>query len=143
MNKAEQMISYALRFLTIPYRWGGSHPSMGYDCSGFVQEILASVGLDPKGDQSAQALYTALSQGDWKEGLQPGSVLFFGKGLYQITHTALAISNEQMIEAGGGNSTTTNVIKAAEQNAFIRIRPIRSDLVCALYNINNVYRLEH
>jgi hypothetical protein len=30
-----------------------------------------------------------------------------------------------MLEAGGGNSKTTSLAVAAEQNAYVRIRPIR------------------
>lgn len=138
MNRAEQMISYSLRFIGVPYIWGGNHPALGYDCSGFVQEILASVGLDPRGDQSAQTLYTELKQGNWKEGLQPGSLLFFGNGPYQITHVALALSNDQMIEAGGGGHKCIVKEDSIRENAFIRIRPIRKDLVSAIYPINDL-----
>jgi cell wall-associated NlpC family hydrolase len=138
MNKTQIMLEYASYFLLIPYRWGGSHPSIGYDCSGFIQEILASVGLDPKGDQTAQMLYSELKQGPWKEGLQPGSILFFGAGPYQITHVAIALDNYHMIEAGGGNSKTKDIATAATQNAFIRIRPIRKDLVSAMYHITEI-----
>lgn len=135
--KANQMIAYALKFIGIPYIWGGNHPALGYDCSGFIQEILSSVGLDPKGDQSAQTLYIILKQGTWKEGLQPGALLFFGKSEHLITHVALQVDSHHMIEAGGGGSSTRTKEDAIKSNAFIRIRPIanRSDLINGLYYI--------
>ena len=137
-QKIEMILLYAHSFLGLPYIWGGSHPSLGYDCSGFVQEVLAGVGLDPKGDQSAQTLCDILKQGPWKEGLQAGSILFFGKGDRQIIHTAIALDNNYMMEAGGGDSSCVSKEVAIKRNAFIRIRPIlnRSDLICALYPIH-------
>jgi cell wall-associated NlpC family hydrolase len=51
------LIQYAMSFIGVPYRWGGSNPITGFDCSGLVQEILKSVYMDPPGDQTAEALY--------------------------------------------------------------------------------------
>jgi cell wall-associated NlpC family hydrolase len=60
-----------------------------------------------------------------------GDLLFFGKDLQNIVHVAMALDNVRMIEAGGGGSKCTTVCAAAQQNAYIRVRPIarRPDLV--------------
>lgn len=136
-SKLAVVLEYTKAFLGKPYIWGGSHPSLGYDCSGLVQEILASVGLDPFGDQTAQTLYHALKQSDEFTDIikpQPGTVLFFGSKTSGITHTAFAITSEHMIEAGGGGSKTITVKDAVHQQAFVRVRPIshRKDLVASL-----------
>lgn len=132
-EKLDMMVFYAQYFIKTPYQWGGNNYS-GYDCSGFVQEALASVGLDPKGDQSAQTLYDYFSQ-RWDEKLNRGSLLFFGKSKKQITHVALAVSKNFMLEAGGGGHLITNEAAARAANACIRIRPIdnRGDLVSTLF----------
>lgn len=132
-EKLDMMVMYAQYFIKTPYVWGGNNYS-GYDCSGFVQEALASVGLDPKGDQSAQTLYDYFSQ-RWDEKLNRGSLLFFGRSKKEITHVALAVSRNFMIEAGGGGHLITNEATARAANACIRIRPIdnRSDLVSTLF----------
>ena len=52
----ELMIQYSKTFIGKPYRWGGEGV-LGFDCSGFIQEVLSCVGFDPKGDQTAQGLY--------------------------------------------------------------------------------------
>lgn len=134
-NICDIAVAYAKTFLGVPYRWGGEHPSAGYDCSGFLQEILASVGLDPPGDQTAQSLYYALlSQCHGLESPQAGAILFFGKSLEKIGHVAFAISGYHMIEAAGGNHKTTTLEVAVSQKAFVKIRPIvsRKDLVARL-----------
>lgn len=122
----KQIIDYAMRFVGTPYRWGGDDPMTGFDCSGFVQEILASVGLDPKGDQTAQSLFDHFERnGSLGQG-GAGALAFFGKDSKSITHVAFCIDQYRMIEAGGGNSQTLTLDAAIRQNAYIRIRLIKS-----------------
>ncbi len=135
MSKLSIANNYAASFLGLPYIWGGDHPMNGYDCSGLVQEILASIGLDPQGDQTAQTLYTELQIGGAVAATpRVGGVLFFGKNLQNITHVAYCMSETEMIEAGGGGSKTKTTKDAIAQKAFVRIRPIsrRKDLVACL-----------
>ncbi len=53
--KIQDYKNYLLTYLHKPYLWAGSSPidGSGLDCSGAVQEWLAPLGLDPKGDQTA------------------------------------------------------------------------------------------
>lgn len=123
---------YALRFVGVPYLWGGQHPANGLDCSGFAQVLLRSVGLDPPGDQNAQALFDHLCKnGNQVVGPQMGHFLFFGQSVTKITHIAMALDPYRMIEAGGGGSATTDLAAAIKAEAFIRISLIkrRQDLV--------------
>ena len=120
------MVEYAKQFIGIPYKWGGSNPMEGFDCSGFIQEVLASIGKDPKGDQTAQALFNHFVENRSSSIIEMGMLLFFGKSITAITHVALAINGRLMLEAGGGNEETINREKASERNAFIRVRPIQS-----------------
>ncbi len=130
----ENMLMYALLYVGVPYKWGGNNPVEGFDCSGFVQECFKSVGIDPAGDQTAQALYDRLSKKNLRSQLARGSVLFFGKTRERISHVSIALNDTLMVEAGGGDSTVKTSQDAAKKNAFVRIRPInnRSDLVAVL-----------
>jgi cell wall-associated NlpC family hydrolase len=124
--------------LNTPYKWGGDNPFNGFDCSGFVQEALSSIDLDPPCDQTSDALYRYFK--DPLKGrqntLQFGSLLFFGKE-EKITHVAIALNGVSMIEAGGGGSKTKTIDDAIRDKAYVRIRPIRRrlDLVCAILPI--------
>ena len=131
----KSLIEYAKSFITVPYKWGGNSPIFGYDCSGFIQEVLKSVGLDPAGDQSAQALYDHLSKKSISKKASAGCIAFFGESVHRITHVALVINDTQMIEAGGGGAEVTGIHIADSKSAFIRIRLLsnRNDCCAILF----------
>lgn len=128
-----RLVDYALSFVGLPYRWGGDDPILGFDCSGFVQEILASVGEDPKGDQNAHSLFLHFKRyGTIQKGniSGEGDLAFFGTQS-RVTHIAFCIDKYRMVEAGGGGSLIRTREDAEIKNAYVRVRPIdtRFDLV--------------
>ena len=120
---------YTLTFVGLPYIWGGDDTIKGFDCSGLVQELLASEGMDPPGDQTAQALFDHFH--DMSEHRDLGALAFYGRSIASITHVAMLLNEYQIIEAGGGGSKTVNAEVAAQQNAYVRIRRVdaRKDLI--------------
>ncbi len=125
----------AMAYLNIPYLWGGDDPIKGFDCSGFVQELLTVIGQDPPGDQTCQALYDHFKKSGAAEGvLDTGSICFYGKSIKEIVHAAVMLDESTIIEAGSGDSKTVDIAAAVKQNAFVRLRPYnrRKDLVCVL-----------
>lgn len=125
------LTEYALTFLHQPYKWGGSNPLTGFDCSGLVLEILKSVGIKPFTDGSAQNLYTHFRTNGGAFGVGPGALCFYGKNSMSITHVAFMINNNQILEAGSGDSSTVTLERAKEQGACVRLRSYqnRNDLV--------------
>jgi cell wall-associated NlpC family hydrolase len=111
-------------YLSIPYLWAGDDPIKGYDCSGLMQELLAVLGLDPKGDQTAQTLHDFFNKPENKVDTiyDTGTLIFYGRFKYRITHVAMFIGNQTLIEAGGGGSKNLNREDAIKQNAYIRMR---------------------
>lgn len=131
----DELISYAKSFLGIPYKFGGSSPMEGIDCSGAVQEWLRSVGVDPSGDQSAMQLYRHFLGMGRACPAQRGALAFYGQDGDSITHVAMFINEEQVIEAAGGDSTTLTLQDAIKKEAaYVRIRPYdhRKDLIAVL-----------
>lgn len=121
-------------FLNIPYLWGGDDPMQGFDCSGLAQELMAMLGLDPVGDQTAQTLhdhFKVRSRGSHRDA---GSLVFYGSSVTKITHVGVMLDDTTMIEAGGGGSKTLDVTGAIRQNAYIRLRPYnaRKDVVAVI-----------
>jgi cell wall-associated NlpC family hydrolase len=132
------LIEYAKSFIGTNYLWGGNNAIEGFDCSGLVQEILASVGLDPEGRDTAQSLYNILKVGaSQKNVCEAGTIIFYGKDTSNITHIAFAIDGHRIIEAGGGGSKTVDKNSAAKISAQVRIRPYnrRKDIAAMLLPI--------
>lgn len=119
------LVEYAKSFIGVPYKWGGSSRLTGLDCSGLVQEILSSVGMDPEGDQTAQGLFDHFEKHGRLGVYGPGALAFYGKSYREISHIAFAVDTYRIIEAGGGGSKVTTLDEAAKENACVRMRLIK------------------
>lgn len=126
MNDIKLATEIAKHYLGLPYRWGGDDPTTGFDCSGFVIELLKSVGKLPRsGDWTAQGLWDRFWEYREDEPSE-GCLAFWHNGSGKIIHVEYCINHELSIGASGGGSSTTNAQIASDQNAYIKIRPIHS-----------------
>lgn len=125
-----------MRFVGLPYIWGGDDPVRGFDCSGLVQEVLSAFGAHPSPgtDLTAQGLYNALIKGGEYKSSAVGALAFYGKDYSHITHVAMIMYSGIIIEAGGGGSATKTPDDAVVQNAYIRLRPLhrRKDFIVSI-----------
>lgn len=129
LHPADILREYALSFLGLPYLWGGDDPVAGFDCSGLALELLWSQGIGPKHDTTAHDLEGFLLQKGYPVAPQFGAFAFYGRK-DRRTHVAFCLSQGLILEAGGGGSRTTDKASAIQQNAYVRIRPLkhRNDL---------------
>jgi cell wall-associated NlpC family hydrolase len=73
-SRGARVASIATRYLGIPYRWGGSSPSTGFDCSGFVMYLYRQVGVSLPHNAAMQYRHgRAVSRGT----LRRGDIVFF------------------------------------------------------------------
>ncbi len=128
------LIDYAMSFVGTPYKWGGATPIGGIDCSGLVQCILSAAGIDPIGDQTAQALYNYFETNGSVNTYGAGALAFYGESVAKVTHVAFCVDQYRMIEAGGGGSKVNTLQDAIVHEAFVRVRLIKSrkDLVSVI-----------
>jgi cell wall-associated NlpC family hydrolase len=87
-----QAATIALRYLGIPYLWGGASPSTGFDCSGLVMYVYAQLGISLPHYAAAQ--YQLGTPVDRSE-LQPGDLVFFDA----LDHVGIYIGNGQFVHA--------------------------------------------
>ena len=128
------LIDYAMSWVGRPYIWGGSGPD-GFDCSGFVLELLMGVGASPPHDMTAQGIYSYYKdKGLLQSHPSVGSLVFYGMSVNSISHIGMALDGFRLIEAGGGTSRTKTPEDAVRDCAFVRIRPIydRDDYLVAI-----------
>jgi hypothetical protein len=74
--KNDPVVSVAMRYLGVPYQWGGATPKTGFDCSGLVQYVFAQLGVELPHYAAAQYYSPA---GVWvrPDRLEPGDLVFF------------------------------------------------------------------
>lgn len=130
MTKRELAIDVAKGFLNLPYKWGGNDAVAGFDCSGLVVEILQSVGILKRNeDFTAHGLKNIFNETDV---LEPGNLVFWDwnkdEKIDHVEMIAFIDDNGEVftIGASGGGSATTTESAAIAQNAYVKIRPLRS-----------------
>jgi D-gamma-glutamyl-meso-diaminopimelic acid endopeptidase CwlS len=113
----------AMSYIGTYYKWGGDDPS-GFDCSGFVIEILKSVGAFPRqGDATAAGLFARYARANEPD---LGNLVFYGTSNGVVKHVEFCLGKGLAIGASGGGSRCTNNAMAIQLNAYIKIRPIKS-----------------
>ncbi len=118
------LYDYALRFVGVPYRWGGTSPLTGFDCSGLVRLLLHSEGIETSNPGNALSLYRQF-QDRTVSVPRLGSLVFYSDNSGIVDHVAMALSEHQHIEAAGGDHTCVSIARAIELGAWVRVTPIR------------------
>jgi cell wall-associated NlpC family hydrolase len=88
------VVSLAMQYLGVPYKWGGASPATGFDCSGLVQYVYGQVGVSlPHYTVSQWNFAGAVPVA--KNQLQPGDLVFFNG----LDHVGIYIGFGDIIDA--------------------------------------------
>jgi len=86
------VVPIALQYLGVPYVWGGSSPSTGFDCSGFIMYVFAQIGVSLPHHAASQFAYgTPVS----RDQLAAGDLVFFDG----LGHAGIYIGGGQFVHA--------------------------------------------
>ena len=94
--KSKELIEYAKKFLGIPYKFGGTSPSTGFDCSGFVQYVYKNcLGINIRRTTKEQ-----INDGFEvkKEDLLPGDLVFTS-----INHVSIYVGTNKILHLRDDN----------------------------------------
>jgi cell wall-associated NlpC family hydrolase len=73
------VLAIAAQYAGLPYQYGGTSPSTGFDCSGFTQYVFGRVGISlPRTAEEQRQAVTPVSNP------QPGDLVFFGSPAYHV-----------------------------------------------------------
>jgi len=88
-NVRNGLVDYATSLVGVPYKYGGTSPTQGFDCSGFTGFVMLKYGYTlPRSSRDQAESGRMLKVKDVK----PGDLLFFGKGK-RIDHVAIVVRN--------------------------------------------------
>lgn len=121
-TRRQALVSYAMQFVGGPYRYGGTDPHTGVDCSGFTRYVMqhgAGVSLSrSSSSQATQGVTVSAEQ------MRPGDLIFYGSGR-SVNHVGMYIGNGQIVHA----STYSTGIKTSPWNyrSPVRIANVLGD----------------
>jgi cell wall-associated NlpC family hydrolase len=99
-TSASRVLPTAERYLGVPYRWGGTSPKTGFDCSGFVQYVFAKHGTQLPRTSRGQAASGTRLRPVWSA-LRPGDLVMFAEPGRRISHVAIYAGRRRIIHATG------------------------------------------
>lgn len=101
---AASAVREAGRYVGVPYRWGGTSPATGFDCSGYVQYVYGREGVGLPRTSRQQAVAGAGRPTRW-DAAGPGDLVMFADPGEPISHVAFYAGGRRILHAsssGGG-----------------------------------------
>lgn len=100
------LVQVAKKQLGVKYTFGGSKPSTGFDCSGYVTYVYNNAGISTA-RKSAAGFYSTAKK---VNAPQVGDLVFFANTYKAgISHVGIYIGNSQMISASDGGVSVANL----------------------------------
>lgn len=92
------LVAAAKKYLGVPYKWGGTDPKTGLDCSGFVQRAFKDIGINlPRVTQDQVKEGTSVSS---LAKARPGDLLFFENNIQPgVDHVGIYLGGGKMMAA--------------------------------------------
>lgn len=95
-GRARELVLHAHRQIGVPYRYGGSSPQQGFDCSGFVRYVYKQAGIVlPRTTEAMSEIGVALRKSE----LEPGDLVFFDTRRKPFSHVGMYLGEQRFIHA--------------------------------------------
>ncbi len=132
-GRIQNLIKRGLALLGTPYRWGGTSPEKGFDCSGLVGYVYRStLGIELPRISRDMANVGELIRN--RESLQQGDLVFFSRRGGRVDHVGIYLGDGSFLHAPrtGKDVEITTLAKGYWSNYFIKGRRVApSDLADA------------
>jgi cell wall-associated NlpC family hydrolase len=115
---AQDLAIYALGLIGVDYRFGGTTPERGLDCSGLVRYVFQQVTgvMLPRTSQEISRLGAKIPVAE----LMPGDLVFFNTRRLQFSHVGIYLGEDRFIHAPrqGGEVEVVRLSKGYWQKHF-------------------------
>lgn len=96
-SSAQDLILKGLELVGVNYRWGGTNPENGLDCSGFVQVVFnEAAGLLLPRTATEQS---KVGEKIEKTELKPGDLVFFNTMRHAFSHVGIYLGDNRFLHA--------------------------------------------
>lgn len=97
LGHAQEFALRALSFIGVRYKWGGTSPDTGFDCSGLIRYVYAQVTghLLPYNARDLSHLGTSIDRSE----LQPGDLVFFNTLRRPFSHVGIYLGESRFVHA--------------------------------------------
>jgi len=103
LETVREVIFYSLSMVGINYRWGGTSPQTGFDCSGLVGHVFRQIaGLVLPRDSYAMA---RIGQPVTVDDLRPGDLVFFNTMRRPFSHVGIYLGDKRFVHAPSAGKT--------------------------------------
>lgn len=112
IKATQPVLDYALNLIGSPYKFGGSDPDKGMDCSGYVQHVYkqsAGINLPHNAKQISERGETIPA-----EELKPGDLVFFNTMRKAFSHVGIYAGDDKFVHAASTRSGTVTVSNMKE-----------------------------
>jgi len=117
-HSAQDLAIYALGLIGVDYRFGGTSPERGLDCSGLVRYVFQQVTgvMLPRTSQEISRLGKKIPVNE----LMPGDLVFFNTRRLQFSHVGIYLGEDRFIHAPrqGGEVEIVTLSKGYWQKHF-------------------------
>lgn len=119
-SSGNAVVDAAQRYLGVPYRWGGTDPATGLDCSGFVQRVFADLGVQvprvSKDQSRAGVAVPSLSEA------RPGDLVYWNGTGGRPNHIGIYLGGGKMMHAPRtGDVVKVGDVRSAPPDAIRRV----------------------
>ncbi len=124
-GRIKTMLKRALTLLGTPYRWGGTSPEGGFDCSGLVGYVFRnSLGIELPRISRDMANVGELIRDP--KALVEGDLVFFSRRGKHVDHVGIYIGNGQFVHAPrtGKDVEVANLITGYWSQKFFQARRV-------------------
>ena len=123
-GRLRTMINKGLALLGTPYRWGGTSPDSGFDCSGFVSYVFSST-LGIQLPRISRDMATA-GEPVARQDLREGDLVFFSRSGNRIDHVGIYLGDGQFVHSPrtGKSVEVATMATGYWNNRFMRARRV-------------------
>ena len=128
-NKIDSLIKFAKSLIGTPYKYASTDPSVGFDCSGFINYVFNHFNIKvPRSSKDFRNAGKKIALGDSK----PGDLILFtgtNPAEREIGHIGLIISNKNGISFIHSSSGKADGVVITDLNDYYRSRFVKVERV--------------